>query len=142
MPPKRTDIARRGEIARTYLALDCEVRGHGVGRPVLVKVADGSVDRDVPAPVGNKRIRSRNIVRGNSHGKLLCVLSAGQRADERLRELRRLGTEVREAVRRIPCRVRNRQPFDDGKESPRAYANTGLARTAGELRQQTVGPAG
>src|SRR3984893_13634267 len=138
MPPKRTDIARRGEITRTDLALDCEVRGHGIRRTVLVKVADGTVDRDVPAPVGNKRIRSRNIVRRNIHGKLLRILGAGQCADEGLRELRRFGTEVSEAIRRISGRVRDRQAFDGGEESARAYANAGLSRTACELRQQSV----
>ena len=110
------------------------------GRAVLVKIADRSVDRDVPAPVGHKRIRRRHVVRRNMHWKLLRILSSGQRSDKGLRELWRLGADIRQAVRRIPGWVRNRQAFDGGEEAACSYANAGLAGAAGQLAQQTIRP--
>jgi hypothetical protein len=81
MPAEGADVARAGNGALTDFALKREVQRHRIRCLVLVKRAAGAADRRVTRPINRRvRVRRGRAISRDSHGELLDVLHAGERA--------------------------------------------------------------
>src|SRR5580704_5910436 len=141
MATQRAYVTRAHHCVRSDLVVDCEGERHGIGCRVFVEVAHRPADWRVASP-GNIRIwiRRRVAKSGHLNWKLLKELRSSERTDEGRSHLWRLRTRVRQAIRRISCRVSDRQTFDRGKESARASTDAGLPGSARQCPQETFRP--